>query len=42
MATNEVVNAKVQRDRQLVHFEVLTVVQSSALKPFQLPVHGQT
>jgi hypothetical protein len=37
----EVVNAEIERDRQLVHFQALAVSESLALKPLQFLSHDQ-
>ena len=41
MFAHEVVNAEMQRDRQLVHFQAFAVAQSLALKPLQFLPYGQ-
>ncbi len=41
MFPHEIVNAEMQRDRQLVHFQALAVAKSFALKSLQFLPHGQ-
>ena len=41
MLANEIIDAEMQRDRQLVHFEALAVAKTFAFKPLQFLSHGQ-
>ena len=41
MLAHEVVDAKVKRHGQLVHFEVFAIAKPFALKTFQFLPHGQ-
>ena len=41
MLANKVVNAEMQHDREIVHFEAFAVAKAFALKSLQFLPHGQ-
>jgi len=41
MLANEIVNAEMQRDRQLMHFQAFAVAERFTLKPLQFLPYGQ-